>query len=248
MYVFLVRSDSSSLKQSNNNYSDEDERERYAGEFTSICLKNLNELIRVDDLREFIYNEFRYFQNFTVKISFNKKSASSSNSSSSSNSERIAFVNFSNHADAKKAKRDKMNKIFYGYPLYIEPVFKARSTPAASNSYSSRRGGNMSPPGQLTRDEYSSRNSSLRRQRTHSPSENRPRGRNNAFTSSPSPYNNERHRPRSRSVSPHASKTWAPSYAAQGPSRSPNRPYSRQHHHAPNETTIRIERRSLSNR
>jgi hypothetical protein len=115
----------------NTNYqrsNEDDERERYAGEYTSICLKNLNEKINIDELKQAIYDLFSNYRKFSVKVVNNKKTSTSI--------ERIAFVNFSNHVDAKSAKRSKMNKSFYGYQLYIEPVF---------HSYSNRKSQSPSP-------------------------------------------------------------------------------------------------------
>jgi len=57
----------------NKYHSDYEDRDRYAGDYTSICLKNLNDHIMLDKMREFIYHEFRHYKNFTVKIVHNKK-------------------------------------------------------------------------------------------------------------------------------------------------------------------------------
>jgi hypothetical protein len=100
-------------RRKNENYDEEDEIDRYAGEFTSICLKNLNEKVRSDELKQHVYNEFHRFGEFTIKIANNKKS----------DGERIVFLNFNNHKDAKKAKKMSINKTFLDYPLHIEPVF-----------------------------------------------------------------------------------------------------------------------------
>jgi len=133
-----------SSRERTRNYNEEDERERYAGDYTSICLKNLNESLRVDDLREHIQNEFKSYRNFSVKVVNNRKG--SGYSGSSQLSEKIAFVNFNNHQDAKHAKRTKSNKLFFGYQLHIEPVFRNRSSNedfGRSNSSSNYR--NISP-------------------------------------------------------------------------------------------------------
>jgi hypothetical protein len=143
----------SSRDRDRKNYvEEEEERERYAGDYTSICLKNLNETLRADDLREHIYNEFKAYKNFTVKVVNNRK-ASLTHSSTSHNSEKIAFVNFICHADAKHAKKSKSNKLFFGNQLYIEPVFRNRSSindsiysDEGSSVRSSSRRHNMTPP------------------------------------------------------------------------------------------------------
>ena len=60
-------------------------------EFTSICIKNLNENIELNHLYDSIYSEFKRYKNFTIKIVLNKKTISLN---SHSRTERIAFVNF----------------------------------------------------------------------------------------------------------------------------------------------------------
>ena len=114
----------------------ESDRDRFNDDYTSICLKNLNDHIMVDKLRDFIYHEFKNYKNFTVKIVHNKKPP---NGIYSPNSERIAFVNFSHHNDARRAKQHKMNKLFYGFPLYIEPVFRNRGPPQSSSFYNNKQ-------------------------------------------------------------------------------------------------------------
>ena len=95
----------------------EEERDKAAGDFISIVLKNLNGQIPLPKLRELICREFQKYRTVSIKI-VNKSKA---------RSERICFINFERHVDAKRAKRDNMHKLFYGLPLYIVPVFRRYS-------------------------------------------------------------------------------------------------------------------------
>lgn len=127
------------------------DRERDREQYTSICIKNLNENVDTTHLHDNIYYEFKKYGEFTIKIVNNKKSSSSH----SNYTERIAFVNFNNAHTARAAKRDKMHKQMCGLPMYIEPVYKNYKPgticappppppPTASVSYYPRR--SRSPP------------------------------------------------------------------------------------------------------
>jgi hypothetical protein len=173
----------------NTNYqesSDDIERERYAGEYTSICLKNLNEKINIDELKQSIYDLFVNYRKFSVKIVNNKKSSTSI--------ERIAFVNFSNHSDAKSAKRSKMNKSFYGYPLYIEPVF---------HSYINRKSPSPLHHHHKEVDRYYFKTSPTSNKHNHHHTRSPPPSHNyQSYSSYYNQFNNSILRQRSRSQSP----------------------------------------------
>jgi RNA-binding protein 15 len=99
-----------------------DQREKYAGDFVSICLKNLNDGLSDSEIRDSVYQEFKRFGEFNVKVVYDR------NTRDHRHAERIAFVNFNSHMEASEAKRCKMNAPFHGYPLYIEPVFKNKAS------------------------------------------------------------------------------------------------------------------------
>ena len=103
------------------NYPVYDERDKYAGDYISICLKNLIDTLTDTELSDAIYREFRKFGNFNVKVVYDR------NMTRDKHAERIAFVNFDTHEQAREAKRVKLNINFHGLPLYIEPVFRNRS-------------------------------------------------------------------------------------------------------------------------
>ena len=86
----------------------EEERDRYAGEYVSICLKNLDDTVSTERLYERICDEFRDFSYSSVRIVNNKKAVPHGYAPDTAD-DRIAFVNFTNHLDAKLAKRAKMN-------------------------------------------------------------------------------------------------------------------------------------------
>lgn len=99
-----------------------------------------------------------------------------------SNSQRIGFVNFSSHTDAKRARQEKMNKLFYGFPLYIEPVFRNRKH---DNYYQSGKYRNMSP---RSTDRWRSRDRSISSPRRQYSELN---SRRNISTPSSSPFDSE---------------------------------------------------------
>lgn len=134
-----------------------DDRDKYAGEYVSICLKNLNDNLSDSQLRDAIYHEFKRFGEFNIKIVTNKNARNS-------RSDRIAFINFNSHSEAREAKRCKMNMPFEGYPLYIEPVFVNR--PGARDTNKSYRP--MSKSRNYSRSR--SRSRSYSRSRHHRPS------------------------------------------------------------------------------
>lgn len=168
-----LRSNSSSSNSRQIDY--EEERERLAGEYTSLCLKNLNDQIPHPKMHELIMKEFDKYGDVTLKIidtntrqqQQHYRAASSAFDKSRPTCERICYVNFQRHLDAKQAKTDKMHKLFYGLPLYIEPAFqrnRKNSRDANNNNKSSNyRSSNRSP----SYDYY--RSSSKRQRRSRSP-------------------------------------------------------------------------------
>jgi RNA-binding protein 15 len=128
-------------QQYDNNYNNNNNNEfrgsrtsnkndREAGEYTSICLKNLNQKVNYNELKRNIEYELRNYSNYTVKIAPNRSSKAGA-------ADRIlAFVNFSNHGDAREAKLDLSKRIVCGNSLYVEPMFRSR--PASSLKRRSR--------------------------------------------------------------------------------------------------------------
>ena len=109
--------------------AEEERRERYAGDYTSICLKNLNENIATDKMRHAIYEEFKSFStNITVRIVANKKA-----NSAKYESDLIAFVNYEDHIDARDAKRAMQHRPLFSYPLHIEPVFRSGGSSSSAS-------------------------------------------------------------------------------------------------------------------
>ncbi len=124
-----------------------DQRDKFAGDFVSICLKNLNDAVSDSEIRDSVYHEFKRFGSFNVKVVYDR------NTRDHRHAERIAFVNFNSHGDASEAKRCKMNVPFYGYPLYIEPVFKNKANDYRPSRVTRRSpsNGDLSPPPQRKR-------------------------------------------------------------------------------------------------
>lgn len=166
-----MRSNSSSSNSRKIDY--EEGRERLAGEYNSICLMNLNDQIPHPKMHELIMKEFDKYGDMKLKIidkntrKQHYRSPSSAFDKSKPTCERICYVNFQRHLDAKQAKTDKMHKLFYGLPLYIEPVFqrnRKNSRDACNNNKSSNyRSSNRSP----SYEHY--RSSSKRQKRSRSP-------------------------------------------------------------------------------
>jgi hypothetical protein len=96
---FHSNSNSSPASNKNRKYLDDDEHDRIAGEFTSICLKNLASNVSIDELHDVIVEEFKLYGKLSVRFSINKYGTSGKYYD-----ERIAFVNFTNHFKAKSSK------------------------------------------------------------------------------------------------------------------------------------------------
>ena len=92
-----------------------------ASNFTSICIKNLNDRMAIDDLERFMAREFHKFGDFTLKLAQNKKAGGADAT------ERIAFVNFYRHAHARDALRHRHQRFLCGREMFIEPVLKQYS-------------------------------------------------------------------------------------------------------------------------
>ena len=167
--------------------------------FTSLCIKNLNDRMAIEDLERSVAHQFNRFGDFTIKVTSNKKGGTEVGAG-----ERLAFVNFYRHSNAREALRHGHQRFLCGREMFIEPVLKqysnVHSLGVASSVYNGkaatpRKVRSRSPRSRHNLSESSSkRDSAFSRPLTHSISSFSSRHRSRSPRSFLSFRRSDRHR------------------------------------------------------